>query len=201
MLHPMRQPDFFPRLRLDAVTDGVLAITMTLLVLSLDVPDTLTGGLMPALVELRPKLFSWVVSFLILAQFWVTQVRATREVEHVDSGLFRITVLWLLFISLLPFSTSLIGEHPDFLGSHIVYATNLIGVELAVIWRSHHFRRHPELFAPGADTRAAEMWFRPFAVLCCAAISVAVATFWTPEDSSIAYLLLFPLVLYWERRR
>jgi uncharacterized membrane protein len=197
----MRQPDFFPRLRLDAVTDGVLAITMTLLVLSLDVPDTLPTGLLPALVELRPKLFSWLISFLILAQFWVTQVRATREVEHIDSGLFRITVLWLLFISLLPFSSSLIGEHPDFLGSHIVYATNLIGVELAVIWRSHHLRRHPELFAAGADVRAAETWFRPFAVVCCAAVSVAVATLWTPQDSSLAYLLLVPLVLYWERRR
>jgi len=197
----MTAPDFFPRPRLDAVTDGVLAITMTLLVLSLDVPDTLPAGLWPALVEIRPKLFSWVISFLILAQFWVTQVRAMRGVDHIDVGLFRIMVVWLLFISLLPFSSSLIGEHPNFLGSHIVYAANLIGVELAVIGRSYHLRRHPQLFAAGADPGTAEMWFRPLAVVCCAVISVAVATFWTPEDSSIGYFLLFPLVLYWERRR
>jgi uncharacterized membrane protein len=174
---------------------------MTLLVLSLDVPETLPAGVWPALVELRPKLFSWVISFLILAQFWVTQVRATRSVEHIDSGLFRVTVAWLLFISLLPFSSSLIGEHPDFLGSHIVYATNLIGVELAVIWRSYHLRRHPELFAAGADVHAAEMWFRPLVVVGCAILSVGIARLWTPQDSSIGYVLLFPLVLYWERRR
>ncbi len=196
----MPQPDFFPRLRLDAVTDGVLAITMTLLVLQLDVPDHLDSGLWPALVEIRPKLFSWVISFLILAQFWVTQVRATRDVEHIDSGLFRITVLWLLFISLLPFSSSLIGEHPDFLGSHIVYAANLVGVELAVIWRSDHLRRHPRLFAAGADVRASQMWFRPMVVVGCAIVSVAVAVFWTPEDSSIGYFLIIPLIVLWERR-
>ena len=197
----MSKPDFFPRLRLDAVTDGVLAITMTLLVLSLDVPEKLPTGLMPALIELRPKLFSWVISFLIVSQFWVTQVRATRNVEHIDAGLFRITVAWLLFISLVPFSSSLIGEHPNYLGSHIVYATNLIGVEVAVILRSYHLRRHPELFAPGSDVRTAQMWFRPFVIVGCAILSVVIALYWTPENSSVAYLLLFPLVLYWERQR
>ncbi|MFO1207595.1 MAG: TMEM175 family protein [Amaricoccus sp.] len=196
----MQPRDFFPRPRLDAVTDGVLAITMTLLVLSLDVPDTLPAGLWPALVELKPKLFSWLISFLILAQFWVTQVRAMRDVEHIDSGLFRIIVVWLACISLLPFASSLIGEHPNYLGSHIVYATNLIGVELAVIWRSWHLRRHPALFAPGADTRSAELWFRPLAVAGCAALSIAIATLWSSRDSSIGYLLLFPLVFWWERR-
>jgi uncharacterized membrane protein len=196
----MTPPDFFPRSRLDAVTDGVLAITMTLLVLSLDVPDALPAGLWPALVEIRPKLFSWVISFLILAQFWLAQVRAMRVVAHVDAALFRLTVLWLLFISLLPFSSSLIGEHPNYLGSHVVYATNLIGVEVAVILRGLHLVRHPELLAPGTDPRSARTWFRPVAVIACATVSVTVATLWTPADSSLAYLLLVPLVAFWERR-
>lgn len=196
----MRPTDFFPRLRLDAVTDGVLAITLTLLVLQLDVPDRLDHGLWPALAELRPKLFAWVISFLILAQLWLTQVRATRDVHHVDANLFRITVLWLLFISLMPFSSALIGEHPGLVGSHAVYAGNLVGIELAVLLRSRHLGRHPELFAPDADVRPALLWFRPLAVVACAGASLTVALLWTPQFSSLAYLALVPLVLAWERR-
>jgi len=58
-----------PAHRLDAMVDAVLAITMTLLVLELRLPDLATPDLLGAVLELQPKFASWVLSFLLLAAF------------------------------------------------------------------------------------------------------------------------------------
>lgn len=193
-----------PRHRLDAMIDAVLAITMTLLVLELGVPDALEHGVWDAIDELQPKLISWVISFLILAQFWKSQVHAFRGVEHVDNRLFRIMVLWLLFTTVLPFTTSLIGEHNEDIASHIIYAANLIVIELVVVARNLYLRGHPELYAPGEHVNAAGLgWSGAAAVTICALLSIAVAAYVSTDYASLSYVLLFPIgvVLGWGRKR
>lgn len=189
----MSTPSTFNRHRLDGLVDAVLAITMTLLVLELRLPEDLHGDLFAALDDLQPKIISWVVSFLILALCWKGHTRAFHRVATVDNRLFWLVALWLLFTSVVPFTCSLIGEHNELFASHVIYAVNIILIELAVILRNLHLKRHPELLADGTCPWGRVDWVSVGSVTAAALVSVALAAF-IPEYASIAYALISPLM-------
>jgi uncharacterized membrane protein len=106
----------YPKARLDALTDGIFAVAMTLLVLDLRVPDQATqdaAGLTQALKELWPKFFPYLLSFLVLGNSWLAKVRVRMQGEHVTRAY---AVAWLanLFcITCVPFSTMVVGRYGD----------------------------------------------------------------------------------------
>lgn len=181
----------FNRHRLDGLVDAVLAITMTLLVLELALPDDLHGNLLGALDELQPKIISWVVSFLILALCWLGHTRAFHRVAQIDSRLFWLVALWLLFTSVIPFTSALIGEHNELFTSHVIYAANIILIEVAVILRNLYLKRHPELLTEPGEAWGGVDWVAAGAITLAALASVTLAAF-TPEWASIAYALNAP---------
>lgn len=183
---------YLPRPRLDALVDGILAISMTLLVFGLRLPDDMHGDLFAALGTMRPKLISWVVSFLILAFCWQRHVTDFRDVGHIDGRLFRLVILWLLVTSLVPFTTTLIGEHDELLQSHIVYAINIFAIQVMVVLRDLHLKAHPGLFLDGKAENHRVGWRPALIIGVCALASVALALV-RPTEASIAYLLIWPL--------
>jgi uncharacterized membrane protein len=186
-------PDFIPRHRIDALVDAVLAITMTLLVLELRLPEQIQGDVFGAINELTPQIVAWVVSFLILAVCWHGHVVNFRAIEHIDARLFWLVTLWLLVTSVIPFSSSLIGVHNELAQSHIVYAINIIAIQAAVVLRNLYLRRHPGLFRDGTAEGHSIGWMRALAVSLAAAGSVAVACYWTTDYASVAYLAIGPI--------
>jgi uncharacterized membrane protein len=196
----MPAPSQLPRNRLDALVDGILAITMTLLVFGLRLPDDIHGDLFGALGELRPKIVSWVVSFLILALCWQRHVTDFRQVGHIDGRLFRLVVLWLLVTSVVPFTTTLIGEHDELLQSHIVYAVNITAIQLVAVLRDLHLRAHPELFVDG-KAEGHEVGWRPALIIGLSALASVALAFVRPTEASLAYLLIWPLTLLANRLR
>ena len=185
---------FMPARRLDAMVDAVLAITMTLLVLELRLPDLATPDLLGAVLELQPKFASWVLSFLLLALLWSGHVRAFRHVEDVDSGLFWLVIFWLLATSLLPFSSSLLGEFPGRPESYVVYAANLIVVEALIVLRNLSLLRRG-LFAGGRRL----LWLSPLFISLCAVASALVGLRW-PQHGSTVYLLIIPTLIWTSRQ-
>jgi uncharacterized membrane protein len=125
--------------RIEAFSDGVFAIAITLLVLSLQVPNPPPGS--PPLDVLRylqdqaPNLRAYVVSFLVVGLFWMTHHRMFAHIERHDSTLMWLNLILLLFISFLPFPTAILGryESPDAVR---LYAGNLaaIGVAQTALW-------------------------------------------------------------------
>jgi uncharacterized membrane protein len=184
----------FPRHRIDGLVDAVLAITLTLLVLELRLPEEIGENLFGTIYDLRPQFISWIVSFLILALCWNGHVRAFQHVEKIDGGLFWLVVLWLLLTSVVPFSSSLIGEHNDLFQSHVIYAANIIAIEAAVILRNLHLRRHPELLPGQIDEWHRLGWMGAGIVTVCALATVALAAV-RPDYASIAYVLIWPLTV------
>jgi uncharacterized membrane protein len=182
----------FNRHRLDGLVDAVLAITMTLLVLELRLPEELHGDLLGALDELQPKIISWVVSFLILALCWLGHTRAFHRVAQVDSRLFWLVALWLLFTSVIPFSSAMIGEHNELFTSHVIYAANIILIEVSVILRNMHLKRHPELLAEPDEPWGGVDWVAVGSITTAALASVVMAAY-IPEWASIAYALNAPI--------
>lgn len=125
--------------RIEALSDGVFATVMTVLVLSLSIPTIIgsTGSAITSYVlGLGPTILSYVMSFLILAVFWVRHHNMFHFVSRIDNGLIWLNMLFLLSVGLVPFSTELIGRFWNTEVSTIVYGLNLIASGLCMqgIW-------------------------------------------------------------------
>ena len=136
--------------RLEALTDGIYAVAMTLLVIDLKLPEHATlqtsAALAEALAELAPKFQAWVISFLVLAIFWSASYRTHSHMRHADGRLVTLSVVQLGLASLMPFSCALLGQHAGVL-SQAVYSANMALLALAGLLVSRYVHRHPELTA------------------------------------------------------
>jgi TMEM175 potassium channel family protein len=166
--------------RIEALSDGVFAIILTLLVLEIAVPTNLSSqSLREVLVELRPTLAAWVISFLITGMYWVSHRDLFARIRVVNRDLVWLNLLFLLPVSLIPFAASVLGEYPDEPIALHIYGVILIAVTLmrvAMYWyvghRPHlfHDQRLPGRFGLGAAISAAPL------VLYAAAMAVATAS-------------------------
>jgi uncharacterized membrane protein len=122
------------KVRLETLSDGVFAIVMTLLVLELKVPDlprhASSGELGQALRHLLPLFFSFVVTFLISGVFWFLHQVSFHWIHRINRPLMFINLGFLMFVSLLPFSTGMLGH---FIGSpvgQLFYFGNALALSL-----------------------------------------------------------------------
>jgi uncharacterized membrane protein len=98
--------------RLTFLVDGVFAITLTLLVLELRPPETGTSELAQGLLAMLPRLYIYFIAFYSIANHWVVHQRMFRHITSVDTTLLWLTILGLLFITLIPASTAIVGRFP-----------------------------------------------------------------------------------------
>jgi uncharacterized membrane protein len=128
--------------RIAALSDGIFAVAMTLLVLDLHAPAAElihdNRGLITALITLAPKLGVYIMSFLTLGIFWVGQQTQLNYLTKSDRDLAWLHLLFLFFVTLMPFSTALIGAFIEVRAALLIYWANilLLGVALFLTWRS-----------------------------------------------------------------
>ena len=101
--------------RLEAFSDGVFAVAITLLVLDIHVPDATDlqryGSLLAALATLWPHYLAYGISFLFVLIMWVNHHHMFRLIHRCDHGLLLLNGVLLLLIALVPFSTALLAEY------------------------------------------------------------------------------------------
>jgi uncharacterized membrane protein len=97
-----------PKTRLEAFSDGVLAIIITIMVLELKVPHGEDFG---ALTPLLPVFFSYVLSFVYIGIYWNNHHHMLHTVRHVSGGVLWANLHLLFWLSLLPFATDWMGEN------------------------------------------------------------------------------------------
>ena len=100
--------------RLEFLTDGVFAIVMTLLVLEISIPEIAhpsQAEIPRRLLELWPKFFSYILSFIVLGFLWYLHHFTFRYIKRSDYTLVWLNILFLMFIALIPFSSSIIGSY------------------------------------------------------------------------------------------
>ena len=125
--------------RLAALSDGVFAIAMTLLVIDLKVPD-LTGDEVSRLpAELRGQVGSYLayaLSFYVIGQMWLAHHRMFRYIKTTDPRLLRINLLMLMVIAAVPFPTSLLGRYGDQTWGVVPYAAAMVLLQVlfGVMW-------------------------------------------------------------------
>jgi uncharacterized membrane protein len=121
-----------PTGRLDALSDGVFAIAITLLVLDLSVPPGSGDDLLGALVDAWPSYLAYVVSFATIGVAWLAHSIISHYTDRVDALFVRLNLVLLLVVSLLPFPTSLVAEYVDEHDAERV-ATTVLGVNLLLV--------------------------------------------------------------------
>jgi uncharacterized membrane protein len=116
--------------RLAALSDGIFAVAMTLLVLDLHVPASgaihSEPDLWHALVKLSPSLLTYFMSFLTLGIFWVGQQTQLNHFARSDRHLAWIQLAFLLAVSLTPFSTALLAAFITYRIALVVYWFNIL---------------------------------------------------------------------------
>lgn len=185
--------------RLAGLQDGVYSIAMTLLVLELKLPpitEPLTNSLLwSALLSIWPKLLTWLLSFWVLAVFWIGDARALATFTVVNGFLLRLGLWRLALVSLLPFSTAFIGEHGDHVPASALYAAHLFVLAAAQTTRHLYLRSHPSAVSWPDQAVAKDAGFQAFATLACAAAAFGLA-FVAPGYNMFALVPLLFLRLF-----
>jgi len=125
----LSERDLLPKGRLEAFADGVLAIVITILVLELAVPGRGEGShLAHALGNEWRHFAGYLISFVFVGGVWIAHANATRLIKRGDQILFRLSLLQLFFVTLLPYMTSLMTAHLGGSGERL--AVPLYGLDL-----------------------------------------------------------------------
>jgi uncharacterized membrane protein len=118
--------------RVNAFTDGVFAIAITLLVLGLDVPRG-DHEITRRVLDNWPDLLAYFLSFAVIGRFWMAHHRFFATLKGFDGRLMGLNLLYLSFVVLVPFTTELLGDHGDDTVTAVVYAT-VLGLAGVVNW-------------------------------------------------------------------
>ncbi|KAB1188465.1 MULTISPECIES: TMEM175 family protein [Haloferax] len=125
--------------RLLALSDGVIAIAITLLVLEITVPEIPPGSPVSILSTLVfdqwHEFFAYVLSFLVIGSYWVLHRRIFLHIEAHDKGIVWLNLLFLLMVAFVPYGTSLLSTYPTQFGV-MFYAGILAitGLTLTLLW-------------------------------------------------------------------
>ena len=190
--------------RVEAYTDGVFAIAATLLVL--DLTTTAIGEvdsdrqMWVALAGMADNLVAVVISFLLLSLLWMIHLQQFRSLARADGTLLWLNSIRLLFIVLIPFTTSLVPEYSDFYGGRMLLPINfffaaLFG-HLSWVWAAS---RGGHLLTEEARPDARLEGLGGLSAVICGAVA-AILSPWIGSWGFLAYVLNGPLTRLLQRR-
>jgi uncharacterized membrane protein len=171
--------------RMEAFSDGVFAVAITLLVLDLHLPASDGHSVAYLLAHQWPQYFAYVVSFMVIGIIWVNHHVIIDKLARVDRALLFLNLLLLLFVVLIPFPTSVVSSHLSAGGwdakvAVAFYNVVMEGMGLAIsaiyVWAG----RHHELLDESVD-RARHRWsLRQFGLGTVAYPVLAAVAFLSP---------------------
>ena len=149
----LRRTTKFETGRLAGFSDGVFSICVTLLVLDLKLPESPGVSLITALSGNIHKVECWIMSFLVIGGLWVMQHNIFAHLRATDTILLWLNLLFLMFISLMPWTTDLVGDYIHEPLAIVIFSgtLGLAGLVLMYIWV--YACRGERLISPEIDER------------------------------------------------
>ena len=160
--------------RIVAFSDGVFAIAITLLVLSLQIPAGLSD-FPKALRDQGSDFFAFALSFAVLTRIWLFHHRLFGALARFDSGLIRLNFLYLAFVTLVPFSAAVIGDYGNESAAAVVYAVNLAALGATGALATIYAFRHDLIRADRAEALEIDMGPANWAVAAVFVASIPLA--------------------------
>jgi uncharacterized membrane protein len=198
--------------RIEALADGVFAVAMTLLVFEIKVPgpaqEAGAGGLARHLASLWPNFVSYAISFFVLGIYWVGHHNQFHFIRRSNRPFLWLNIVFLFFVTLIPFSAALISMHFDEPIAIAFYGGNLIAVGLVLyaiwVYATSNGRLVDKNLPPEAVRRASR---RILISPCVFAVAVAIGFFNTKASlilyAATASYYFFPgdIDLHWKKNR
>ena len=189
--------------RVLAFSDGLFAIAMTLLIVSVAVPHIDDGGsihqMADALNDLLPAFTSFFISFAVIGRYWLAHHQFVSLLSSMNQSFVTLNLLYLAFIAFLPFPTALLGEYFSNPLSIVIYAINVgivSGMEVVLFrsaYRNNLLQRQPtpDVYRFGVIASLSPVLFF--------AISIPIA-FLSTTVAVLTWFLTIPLGTWLDRR-
>jgi uncharacterized membrane protein len=197
-------PSSLDRETLITFSDGIFTIAITLLILEIRLPDIasldIDARFLESLMAISPKILGFILSFFIIAMYWLSYHRIFYFIRKSDRVLMFDNILFLFFIVFLSFPTYLIGLYGSHRAIVIFYAATIFitSAFLALIWR--HASRNHLLIDPDLDETAIRyLWTRSLVPVVIFLLSIGVAIF-SPLVAMLLWGLNFVVIAWMERR-
>ncbi len=184
--------------RLENLTDGIYAIAMTLLVLSLPLPQvtgtSVDNDILTHMGKHADLFISYALSFMLLGSFWVVQLKIFKYIKsscipHIWGNL-----LGLLVVCLIPFTSSMMGYHNHTFTANLMFHINILLISILFIYQGAVLLRYPETIADGHDIISVKRVIRINMVLPVVSISGIIVSFFSPKMSTLVYISVPVLV-------
>jgi TMEM175 potassium channel family protein len=193
-----RPPRLWDTGRVEAFSDGVLAIAITLLVLEIKVVPSELEHLRKALAHEWPQYLAYTTSFLTIGSVWVAHHNLYGRLRCVDATMMRLNLLLLMVTAFLPFPTGLLAETlraSDEASRTAVglYGATVLAIDMLLDASVRHAARHPELAQSQPSQEATpplpegRSW-RPSLSVVVYAIAILVGILVFPKLAAAAYL-------------
>jgi len=193
---PGGMESFISKDRIEALVDGVFAFAMTLLVISLaitpPIPAAEAARTLPGVIAgMWPAFMSFLIAFFILGSYWVLHHREFHLLHSADEVIVRLTLLILVCVVLVPFTTSVSGDYSSVQLAVILFHLNLFALAMSFYIQWRYIVRAGHLTTRAVeDGEAAQLSGRLLLSAGVALLGIAVS-FVSPGWSMAVYLLLF----------
>jgi uncharacterized membrane protein len=179
--------------RIEALSDNIFAVAMTLLVLDIKIPAHGIGSnLWPFVVPLWHHVRTFTISFFIVGLYWVLHHHVFASIRRSNRTLLWINLLFMLFVAITPFSTGLLGAFDDSRTAIIIYGFNVmvLGLSLQAIW--WYATRNHRLVSPRLEAHVVRRETRHLMIMpSICVIAMAVSFFSTTASIGIYVLAPF----------
>jgi len=194
---------YLPTKRLETLVDGIFAIAMTLLVLGLAVPH-INGQLSENVIQnafynILPSFYSFILSFFLLAIFWSGHHRIFNQIKRINSTLLWINVTWLLFIVMVPFSASAIGQYGSYALPSVIFNLNMMGIAF-LLYLNLHYASQKGLLHEDVNTTRINFSKRFNTIFIFIALLAVILSFVIHSWSTMIYAVLFPIHILVKRK-
>ena len=183
--------------RMEALSDGIFAFASTLLVLDLAIP-AVKSHVAQRLIEQWPIYLAYVVSFATIGQAWLGHSVITEYLDRADSLLYRLNLVLLFFVSLLPFPTHMLAAYFSSTTAEriavTVYGLNLLAISgfTSLLWHyavAEHLVRQDK---SDADLRALTSKLDPSLIFYVVVLGIGLVE---PKVAVVLYLLIALFVI------
>lgn len=189
--------------RLKALSDGIFAFAMTLLIINIDVPllspQNVQSELGSKLLEMIPMFSDFILSFLLLAVFWVTHQKQYQFIKKVNEPLLWINIFFLLVIVFVPFSTNLIAKYDNSVIAVEFFNLNLLIIGIMSYLQWTYAQKHGLIDSSLTEEQLSISGKKNLVIIFIAALAVILA-FFTPGWCTLVYIAIPFILVYLERK-
>jgi uncharacterized membrane protein len=188
------------RARVETISDGIFAIALTLLVLSINFDQAPHQAFGEAFRDAIPQIWAYALSFAVITLFWIGHHRFFTTLRTADHRLVVLNFVYLGIIAFIPFPTEVLGDHGDEPGAAVLYATTLAIAMLATSAMSLHALR-AGLYEDERPSREVERSIVQNLVIALVfATSIPIALFLGAAQGEWWWLLLVPISVFFRHR-